>query len=237
MQRRSLDALKELNQQRFGVMGDPEISTRINSFEMAYRMQSSAPELMDISKESKETLNMYGAVPGEASFANNCLLARRLVERGVRFVQLFHEAWDHHSDVTGGVKKECANTDKPSAALIKDLKRRGLLEDTLVIWGGEFGRTPFLQGKVEDTKQWGRDHHPYAFTLWMAGGGTKPGVNHGESDEFGFNAVRDPVSVHDFQATVLSLLGIDHERFTYRFQGRQFRLTDVAGKVVKAVLA
>ncbi len=171
MQRRSLDALKELNQDRLDVVGDPEISTRINSFEMAYRMQTTAPELMDLTKESKQTLEMYGAVPGESSFANNCLLARRLVERGVRFVQLFHEAWDHHSDVTGGIKKECGATDKPCAALIKDLKQRGMLEDTLVIWGGEFGRTPMVETNKEAGRSLGRDHHPQSFSMWLAGGG------------------------------------------------------------------
>jgi hypothetical protein len=237
MQRRSLDALKELNQERLDVVGDPEISTRINSFEMAYRMQTSAPELMDITKESKETLEMYGAEPGKSSFANNCLLARRLVERGVRFVQLFHEAWDHHSDVTGNVRKECALTDKPCAALIKDLKQRGLLEDTLVIWGGEFGRTPMVETNKEAGRSMGRDHHPQAFTMWLAGGGIKPGLTLGKTDDFGFNIVEDPVPVHDLHATILHLLGFDHTKLTYHFQGRDFRLTDVEGEVVKKLLA
>jgi uncharacterized protein (DUF1501 family) len=237
MQRRSLDVLKELNQQRLAVMGDPEISTRINSFEMAYRMQTSAPELMDIAKESKETLEMYGAKPGESSFANNCLLARRLVERGVRFVQLFHEAWDHHSDVTGGIKEQCGLTDKPAAALIKDLNQRGLLKDTLVIWGGEFGRTPMVETNKEAGRNMGRDHHPQAFSMWLAGGGVQGGQTIGKTDDFGFNSVEDRVPVHDLHATILHLLGFDHTKLTYHFQGRDFRLTDVEGEVVKKLLA
>jgi uncharacterized protein (DUF1501 family) len=237
MQRRSLDALQELNQERLGVVGDPEIATRINAFEMAYRMQSSGPELMDLAKESKATLDMYGAVPGQSSFANNCLLARRLVERGVRFVQLFHEAWDHHSDVTGGIKNECGTTDKPSAALLKDLKQRGLLEDTLVIWGGEFGRTPMVETNKEAGRSMGRDHHPQAFSMWLAGGGIKPGLTLGKTDEFGFNIVEDPVPVHDLHATILHLLGFDHTKLTYHFQGRDFRLTDVEGELVPKLLA
>jgi hypothetical protein len=237
MQRRSLDALKELNQERLDVAGDPEISTRINSFEMAYRMQTSAPELMDISKESKETLDMYGAKPGEASFANNCLLARRLVERGVRFVQLFHEAWDHHSDVEGGIKAQTGLTDKPSAALIKDLKQRGLLDDTLVIWGGEFGRTPMVETNKSAGRALGRDHHPQAFSMWLAGGGIQPGQTIGKTDDFGFNSVEDRIPVHDLHATILHLLGFDHTKLTYHFQGRDFRLTDVEGEVVKKLLA
>jgi hypothetical protein len=237
MQRQSLDALKKLNQERLDVVGDPEISTRINSFEMAYRMQTSAPELMDLSKESKETLEMYGAKPGESSFANNCLLARRMVERGVRFVQLFHEAWDHHSDVTGGVRAQCGLTDKPSAALIKDLKQRGLLDETLVIWGGEFGRTPMVETNKEAGRSLGRDHHPQAFSMWFAGGGIKPGITLGKTDEFGFNIVEDPVPVHDLHATLMHLLGFDHTKLTYHFQGRDFRLTDVEGQIVDKLLA
>jgi uncharacterized protein (DUF1501 family) len=212
-------------------MGDPEIATRINSFEMAYRMQSSAPELMDLSQESKETLEMYGAEIGKPSFASSCLLARRMVERGVRFVQIFHEAWDHHGGLTNGLKTECGKTDKPSAALLRDLKARGLLEDTLVIWGGEFGRTPMVQGGND-----GRDHHPNCFTMWMAGGGVKPGVTIGESDDFGFNPAKDPVHVHDLHATLLHLLGFEHTKLTYRFQGRDFRLTDVHGNLVKGMV-
>jgi arylsulfatase A-like enzyme len=205
---------------------------------MAYRMQASVPELTDFSNERPETLEMYGPdVKRQGSYAYNCLMARRLVERGVRFVQLFHAGWDHHRNLTTQFKIQCQDTDAPSAALVKDLKQRGLLEDTLVIWGGEFGRTPFLQGDIADRKNWGRDHHPYAFTIWMAGGGVKPGISFGETDDFAYNVVRDPVHVHDLQATILHLMGIDHERFTYRFQGRQFRLTDVHGNVVKQVIA
>jgi uncharacterized protein (DUF1501 family) len=237
MQRKSLDTLRKLNQQRLDVVGDPEIATRINSFEMAYRMQTSAPELMDISKESPETLAMYGAKVGTSSFANNCLLARRLVERGVRFVQLFHEAWDHHSDVYGGVKTQCKNTDQAAAALIKDLKQRGLLEDTLVIWGGEFGRTPMVETNKEAGRSMGRDHHPQAFTMWMAGGGIKQGLTLGETDDFGFHIVKDRVHVHDMHATVLHLLGFDHTKLTYHFQGRDFRLTDVEGELVTKLIA
>ena len=232
MQRDSLDSIKSLNQKHLDVVGDPEITTRINSFEMAYRMQTSAPELMDLTKESKATLEMYGAEPGKSSFANNCLLARRLVERGVRFVQLFHEAWDQHGDLVNGLKRNCRDTDQACAALIKDLKQRGMLEDTLVIWGGEFGRTPMVQGGDD-----GRDHHPNAFTMWLAGGGIKPGITYGESDEFGFNATRDKVHVHDLHATLLQLLGFDHTKLTYRFQGRDFRLTDVHGEIVNKLLA
>jgi uncharacterized protein (DUF1501 family) len=237
MQRRSLDTLKILNSQHLNEVGDPEIVTRINSFEMAFRMQTSSPELMDLSQESKETLEMYGAEPGKSSYANNCLLARRLVERGVRFVQLFHEAWDHHSEVVKGIKDQTALTDKPSAALIKDLKQRGLLEDTLVIWGGEFGRTPMVQTDPNAGYNMGRDHHPQAFTMWIAGGGVKGGVTIGKTDEFGFHIVEDKVHVHDLHATLLRLLGFDHTKLTYRFQGRDFRLTDVEGEVVSKLLA
>jgi hypothetical protein len=232
MQRDSLDSIRALNEKHLGLVGDPEVATRINSYEMAYRMQASAPELMDISKEPKHILEMYGAEPGKPSFANNCLLARRLTERGVRFVQLFHEAWDQHGNLTNDLKKNCLATDQACAALIKDLKQRDMLKDTLVIWGGEFGRTPMVQGGDD-----GRDHHPNCFSMWMAGGGIKPGVTIGESDEFGFNASRDKVHVHDLHATLLHLLGFDHTKLTYRFQGRQFRLTDVAGEVVSKLLA
>jgi hypothetical protein len=233
-----LDHLAQLNEKHYAEFADPEIATRIAQYEMAYKMQASVPELTDFSQESQETLAMYGPdVKRPGSYAYNCLMARRLIERGVRFVQCFHAGWDHHRNLTTQFQIQCQDTDAPSAALVKDLKRRGLLDDTLVIWGGEFGRTPFLQGDINDVKNWGRDHHPYAFTLWMAGGGVKPGIQYGETDEFGFNVARDPVHVHDFQATVLHLLGIDHERLTYRFQGRQFRLTDVHGSVVKGILA
>ncbi len=232
LQRDTLDGLRELNQARLDAVGDPEIATRISSFEMAFRMQASAPDLMDISKEPAHVLKMYGAEPGKSSFANTCLLARRLVERGVRFVQLFHEAWDQHGGLVSGLKKNCKDTDRACAALVKDLKQRGLLDSTLVIWGGEFGRTPMVQGGSD-----GRDHHPNCFTMWLAGGGARPGVTVGESDEFGFNATRDRVHVHDLHATVLHLLGFDHTRLVHRFQGRDFRLTDVHGQLVKPILA
>jgi len=233
MQRDSLDTIKRLNQKRLDVVGDPEIAARISAFEMAYRMQTSAPDLMDTAKESKETLEMYGAEPGKPTYANACLLARRLVERGVRFVQIFHEAWDQHGSLVSDLKKNCKATDQSTAALIRDLKQRGLLEDTLVIWGGEFGRTPMVQGGGDD----GRDHHPNCFTMWLAGGGVKPGVTVGESDDFGFNATKDKVHVNDLHATILHLLGFDHTKLTYRFQGRDFRLTDVHGEVVEKLLA
>ncbi|HCC56804.1 MAG TPA: sulfatase [Solibacterales bacterium] len=232
VQRDSLDTISSLNQMRQGVTGDPEISTRINSFEMAYRMQSSAPELMDVTKEPKHILEMYGAEPGKPSFANDCLLARRMVERGVRFVQLYHEAWDQHTNLVHDIKENCVDTDRACAALVQDLKQRGMLDDTLVIWGGEFGRTPMVQGGND-----GRDHHPNAFTMWMAGGGIKPGITIGESDDLGFNVIKDKVHVHDLHATILHLLGFEHTKFTYRFQGRNFRLTDVAGQVVPQLLA
>jgi uncharacterized protein (DUF1501 family) len=237
MQRRTLDLIKDLNQQRLEVMGDPEIATRINAFEMAFRMQASAPELMDVSKESPQTLAMYGVEPGKPSFAMNCLLARRLIERGVRFVQLFHEGWDHHSEVVKGVKDQTAKTDRASAALVKDLKQRGLLEDTLVLWGGEFGRTPMVEANADFGRKLGRDHHPQAFAVWLAGGGIKPGVTMGQTDELGFHVVKDKVHVHDLHATILHLLGFDHTRLTYRFQGRDFRLTDVHGELVEKILA
>jgi hypothetical protein len=232
LQRDSLDALKELNQMRLQATGDPEVATRINSFEMAFRMQAVAPDLMDIAKESKETIELYGAEPGKASFANNCLLARRLVEKGVRFVQLYHEAWDQHSNLVKDLEKNCLATDRAAAALIKDLKRRGLLDETLVIWGGEFGRTPMVQGGSD-----GRDHHPNAFSMWMAGGGIKAGARIGETDELGFQVAKDKVHVHDLHATMLKLLGFDHTRLTYKYQGRNFRLTDVAGQVVDGLIA
>jgi hypothetical protein len=233
VQRDTLDSVKKLNQMRLDVVGDPEIATRINSFEMAYRMQTGAPELMDLSREPKPVLDMYGAEPGKPSFANNCLLARRLLERGVRFVQLFHEAWDQHGNLKHDLKKNCEDTDKASAALVKDLKQRGLLADTIVIWGGEFGRTPMVEGGGND----GRDHHPNAFSMWLAGGGIKPGLSLGETDELGFNVAQDRVHVHDLHATLLHLLGFDHTRLTYRFQGRDFRLTDVHGELVSKLLA
>jgi hypothetical protein len=233
VQRDSLNSLKRLNQMRLEVVGDPEIATRINSFEMAYRMQVTGPELMDIGKEPKHILEMYGAEPGKPSFANNCLLTRRLLERGVRFVELFHESWDQHGNLKNDLKKNCKDTDQPCAALVKDLKQRGLLDDTIIIWGGEFGRTPMVQGGGDD----GRDHHPNAFTMWLAGGGIKPGITLGQTDEFGFNVTEDKVHVHDLHATLLHLLGFDHTKLTYRFQGRDFRLTDVHGKLVQELFA
>lgn len=233
LQRDSLDAIRRLNRMHLEAVGDPEIETRIQSFEMAYRMQESAPELMDISREPRHVLDMYGAEIGKPSFANNCILARRLVERGVRFVELFHESWDQHGSLVKGLTKNCKDTDQAAAALVKDLKQRGLLNDTLVLWGGEFGRTPMVQGGSDD----GRDHHPNAFTMWMAGGGVKPGMTLGKTDELGFNVVEDKVHVHDLHATILHLLGFDHTKLTYRFQGRDFRLTDVHGKVVEKLSA
>jgi hypothetical protein len=238
--RQSLDALKDLNQMRYDVLRDPEIETRINSYELAYRMQTSVPEVMDISKETAKTHEAYGTSPGRASFANNCLLARRLVERGVRFVQLYHRGWDHHGGPDGNLvfdlKKRCAETDQPAVALIKDLKERGLLDETLVLWGGEFGRTPMMQGALKPD-QIGRDHHPHGYTIWMAGGGIKPGTVYGKTDDFGFYAVENKVHVHDLHATILHLFGIDHLKLTYRFQGRDFRLTDIHGELVKGILA
>jgi uncharacterized protein (DUF1501 family) len=230
-------AVKDLNGLRLDSVGDPEIETRIAAYEMAYRMQTAAPELMDIGKESKETMALYGAEPGKPSFAANCLLARRLVERGVRFVQLYHTNWDHHGgpneDLGKDLDKVTREVDRASAALVLDLKRRGLLEDTLVVWSGEFGRTPM--GEVRENI--GRDHHIDAYTLWLAGGGVKKGVIHGKTDEIGYNVVENPVHVHDLQATVLYLLGLDHTKLTFRFQGRDYRLTDVHGNVVKEILA
>jgi hypothetical protein len=231
-QSRSISAINRLNRMRFEAVGDPEINSRISAFEMAFRMQSSAPELMDISREPKHILEMYGAEPGKPSFAANCLLARRMVERGVRCVQLFHEAWDQHGNLVNDLMANCRDTDQACAALVRDLKQRGLLDDTLVVWGGEFGRTPMVQGGSD-----GRDHHPNAFSMWLAGGGVKPGITLGTTDELGFNAVDDKVHVHDLHATILHLLGFDHLKLTYRFQGRDFRLTDVAGNVVHKLLA
>jgi hypothetical protein len=238
MRRRWLDDIAKLNEMKLADYGDPEIATRIAQYEMAFKMQASVPELTDLRDESEETLALYGPqVKEPGTFAYNCLMARRLAERGVRFVQLMHAGWDQHSSLTTELYAQCRETDQASAGLVQDLKRRGLLDDTLVIWGGEFGRTPFIQGNLNDRKRWGRDHHPYAFTLWMAGGGVKPGHCHGASDDLGFNVAQDGVHVHDFQATLLHMLGIDHERLTYRFQGRDFRLTDVHGKVVGGIMA
>lgn len=232
-QRASLDTLHELNQIALADSGDPAVASRIESYEQAFRLQTSAPELMDLSNESRATLDMYGIKDHrEPSYARNCLLARRLLERGTRFVQLFHDGWDQHDELTEGLKNNCQITEKASAALVRDLKQRGLLDDTLVIWGGEFGRTPMAQGGDD-----GRDHHNRSFSMWLAGGGVKPGHVHGVTDELGFNVARDPVHVHDLNATLLHLLGLDHKSLTYRFQGRDFRLTDVDGRVVREILA
>ena len=237
VKRGMLDDLAKLNQIKLKEFGDPEIATRIAQYELAYRMQASVPELTDFSKEPKHILKMYGPdVHRKGSFAYNCLMARRLAERGVRFTQLMHAGWDQHNNLTYQLKTQCKDTDAPSAALVKDLKQRGMLDDTLVIWGGEFGRTPFLQGNIKNVKRWGRDHHPYAFSIWMAGGGIKPGITYGESDDFGHDVVKDPIHAHDLNATILHLLGIDHERLTFTFQGRRFRLTDVEGHKVKGIL-
>jgi hypothetical protein len=235
-QKEFTDAVRDLNKLRLQETGDPEIETRIAAYEMAYRMQSAAPELMDLSKETKETLDLYGVTAGKPSFAANCLLARRLVERGVRFIQLYHTDWDHHGgslDLTKPLEQICKEVDRPCAALVKDLKRRGLLDETLVVWGGEFGRTPM--GESRETI--GRDHHIDAYTMWMAGGGVKRGFTYGQSDEIGYNVVENPVHVHDLQATVLHLLGLEHTRLTFRFQGRDYRLTDVHGNVIEDILA
>ncbi len=232
----TLDAVSSLNRHRLAFDADPEIATRIAAYEMAHRLQTSAPELMNLAQESKETLELYGCEPDKASFARACLIARRLVERGVRFVTIYHEGWDGHSDVKGNVKKNCKATDQGSAALVADLKRRGLLDSTLVVWGGEFGRTPMVEASAVLGRSKGRDHHPNAFTMWMAGGGIRGGVTYGETDELGFHVARDEVHVHDLQATILHCLGLDHERLTYRFQGRDFRLTDVHGHVVRGLL-
>lgn len=238
VRRGMLDHLAQLNELKQQDFGDPEIATRIAQYEMAYRMQASVPELTDFRSEPRHVLESYGpGVHEQGTFAYNCLMARRLVERGVRFVQVMHAGWDQHRSITTELYTQCRDTDQPSAALVMDLKQRGLLDDTLVIWGGEFGRTPFIQGDFKNRPQWGRDHHPYAFTLWMAGGGVKPGMTYGASDDLGMNVAEGPVHVHDFQATLLHLLGIDHERLTFRFQGRNFRLTDVHGKVVKNIIA
>ncbi len=233
-----LDGLEQLNSIRHDDVGDPEINTRIAQYEMAYRMQSSVPDMIDLKQETQATLDLYGPdVEREGSFAYNCLMARKLVEKDVRYVQLFHAGWDHHKNLGTQFEIQCRDTDQPAAALIKDLKQRGLLEDTLVVWSGEFGRTPFVQGSLDNKKQFGRDHHPYVFTSWLAGGGIKQGYTHGESDDFGFNVAKDPVTPHDLQATIMHLMGIDHERLTFKFQGRHFRLTDVEGNVLKSILA
>ena len=240
VRRKSLDAIRDLNEMHLKSLGDPEIVTRIHSYEMAYRMQSSVPELMDISTKPEHVHKMYGTEPGQASFANNCLLARRLIERGVRFVQLYHRGWDNHGtsahdDIVNRLPQLCRETDQAAAALVKDLKQRGLLDSTLVVWGGEFGRTPMNEERNR-SKFLGRDHHPRAFCLWLAGGGIKPGITIGRTDELGYNPVEDPVEVHDLHATILYLMGIDHTKLTFKFQGRDFRLTDVEGNIVRKLL-
>jgi hypothetical protein len=232
-----LDGLAKLNEQQLAEEGDPEINARIAQYELAYRMQTSVPELMDLAGETEHTFEMYGEdskKPG--TYAANCLLARRLVERGVRFIQLYHRDWDHHGGLPDRMVQQCKETDQASAALVMDLKQRGLLDDTLVIWGGEFGRTAYCQGAITDTS-YGRDHHPRCFSLWLAGGGIKSGLVFGETDDYSYNLVRDPVHIHDLQATILHQLGIDHTRLTYRYQGRDFRLTDVHGRLVNEILA
>ena len=235
--RQMLDGLGELNQQRLTEVGDPEISARIAQYEMAYRMQTSVPELADISKEPKHVLELYGdEVTQPGTFAYNCLQARRLAERGVRFTQVFLRGWDHHGGLPGSIRQLVKACDQPCAGLIKDLKQRGMLDETLIVWGGEFGRTVYSQGTLTKDN-YGRDHHPRNFTMWMAGGGTKPGIVHGETDDFSYNITEKPVHVHDLNATILHLLGINHEKLTFRNQGRDFRLTDVHGKVVTDILA
>lgn len=237
MRRDWLDDISRINELKLQEFGDPEIATRISQYEMAFKMQTSVPELTDLGSETKETLEMYGpGVDEPGTFAHNCLMARKLVERGTRFVQLMHAGWDQHNSLTTELYNQCRDTDQASAALIQDLDRLGLLDETLVIWGGEFGRTPFIQGDINNRVRWGRDHHPYAFTVWMAGGGIKPGMTYGASDDLGINAVENKVHVHDLQATLMHQMGIDHEKLTYKFQGRQFRLTDVHGEVVHDIL-
>ena len=234
--RELIDSANELNRMALGNLGDPAIAAQIENYELAFRMQTSVPELTDISKEPKEILDLYGATPGKPSFANNCLLARRLAERDVRFIQLCHRDWDHHGDLPKGLPTKCKETDQGAAALITDLKQRGLLDDTLVIWGGEFGRTAYSQGAIT-SDNFGRDHHPRCYTIWMAGGGIKRGLVYGETDDFGYNIVQDPVHVHDLHATLLKLLGVDHKKMIYRHEGRDYRLTDVAGNVVDGLIA
>jgi hypothetical protein len=241
LRRKTLDTIEQLNRVELGRVGDPEILTRIAQYEMAYRMQASVPDLIDTSKEPESVHRLYGTQPGKSGFANNCLLARRLVERGVRFVQLYHWGWDSHgdtkeNDIRFGMVDRCREVDQPAAALVRDLKQRGLLDQTLVIWGGEFGRTPMNEARNRDGFI-GRDHHPHAFSIWLAGGGIKPGITYGQTDELGYHAVEDPVDVHDLQATLLHQMGLDHTRLTFRFQGRDFRLTDVSGEVVPGLLA
>jgi hypothetical protein len=237
MRRRMLDGIAKLNRKQFEHYNDPEINTRVAQYEMAYRMQTSVPELTDISNEPEHILEMYGPdVKKPGTFAYNCLLARRMAERGVRFTQLYHRGWDQHGNLPNRIREQCKDCDQPSAALVTDLKERGLLEDTLVIWGGEFGRTVYCQGKIEPNN-YGRDHHGRCYSVWLAGGGIKPGISYGQTDDFGYNIVENPVHIHDLNATVMHCLGVNHERLTYRFQGRDFRLTDIHGNVLKDILA
>ena len=232
-----MNLIRELNSQRLTLENNPDISTRIESYEMAFRLQASAPELMDLRSESQETLTLYGANPNKPSFARACILARRMIERGVRCVNIYHSGWDAHSNVAGNVINNSRSTDQASAALILDLKQRGLLEDTLIIWGGEFGRTPMVESNPTLNRSQGRDHHPQAFSLWLAGGGIKGGITLGSTDELGFHIAERPVHIHDLQATILHLLGLDHERLTFTHGGRDYRLTDVHGKVVQEIIA
>jgi hypothetical protein len=237
----SLDLLRQLNELHLSATGDPEIAARISSYEMGYQLQTSVPELMDVSQEPAYVHAQYGTQPGATTFSNNCLMARRLVERGVRFVQLYHRGWDHHgtdsgNDLLESLPKLCREVDQASAALVRDLKDRGLLDSTLVVWGGEFGRTPMIENREDKPKFLGRDHHPRAFSIWMAGGGIRSGIAMGATDDLGYRVAADPVHVHDLHATILHLLGLDHERLTYRHQGRDFRLTDVSGRIVSQLL-
>jgi hypothetical protein len=237
MRRDMLNDLAALNENSYESIGDPEIQARISQYELAFRMQSAVPELTDTSDEPEHILKTYGPqVNQPGSYARNCLLARRLIERDVRFVQLYHMGWDQHADLPKNLAAQCRDTDQPSAALIQDLKQRGLLEDTLVIWGGEFGRTVYSQGQLT-AKNYGRDHHPRCFTIWLAGAGIRPGMTYGATDDFSYNITENPVAVHDLQATMLHLLGFDHKRLTYRFQGRDYRLTDVSGEIIRPILA
>ncbi|MEM7559004.1 MAG: DUF1501 domain-containing protein, partial [Planctomycetota bacterium] len=237
LQSDTFDLIRKMNQRQLEQVGDPEIRTRIESFEMAAKLQTSAPELMELSQETQATLDMYGCDPSKQSFARACLLARRMVERGVRYINIFHSGWDAHSNVVGNIRNNTKKTDQASAALVQDLAQRGMLDETLVVWGGEFGRTPMVETNPALGRKQGRDHHPQAFTMWMAGGGIKPGVTLGATDEFGFHVAESPVHVHDLQATLLHCLGFEHERLTYHHAGRDFRLTDVHGEVVKEILA
>ena len=235
-QRDTIDTIGRLNRHKLDRFGDPEIATRIRAYELAFQLQASAPQLMDMSDESASTLELYGAAPGSSSFATQCLLARRLVERGVRFVEIIYSGWDHHSNVADSIKNTCGKTEGAVTALIQDLKNRGLLDETLVVWGGEFGRTPMVENNPALGRSRGRDHHPNAFTMWLAGGGIRAGQTIGQTDELGYHAIEDPIHIHDLQATILHLLGMDHKQLTFRHQGRDFRLTDVAGNVIDKLL-